>query len=197
MSNKFKVGDRVRFNWRQVDTDSPGGKFAQMNGKSGVVTQARSSVSNYPYSVQFDHSDHMTAVAEAELTLEVPAYTVEHEGNPVMTKFKVGDRVTFSGELEVVRDSAERHGTVSVRAPGSSHGTVSVRVPGSSIEFAVWRSDVTKVKPVLPTAFGSVVEVGGLRYLLDGSGYWSTARDSRTTPKAMAEVDYTVVREGI
>ncbi len=158
MSNKFKVGDRVRFNWSATNPE-PKGSFWAVTGKTGVITEAYHDGRYYPYTVQFDADVYhrpVGSIKESELTLEVPVYTVEdaREANRLANE-AVAKAQAIIDEL------------------------------------------TESLKPALPTAFGSVVEVGGLKYLLDGSGYWSTENYSSASRKAMAEKDYTILREGI
>lgn len=103
-------------------------------------------------------------------------------------QLKAGDRVNYTGEFVVARDEW-----------GS---TVTLRHPYGLTEFAVWRSDVQKVVPPkrpLPTAFGSVIEVEGVKYLLDGQYWYCETRGGNmaTISSRMAELDYIVLRDGI
>ena len=106
-------------------------------------------------------------------------------------ELKAGDRVTYTGEFIVTRDTTPFEVTASVRHPSGG---------GSMV---VWKPDVQKVvppKPPLPTAFGSVVEVDGVKWVLDKNwfrdGRYGTM-DAILQPRYMAERDYTVLRDGI
>lgn len=103
-----------------------------------------------------------------------------------MSDIKVGDIVDVAFKAEVL-EALTLGSTLTVK---HVHGATS---------FPIFRSEATKVKPTLPTAFGSVVEVEGEKYLLEGE-YWYPERksaDSVLFREHMADKDYIVLRNGV
>ena len=63
---------------------------------------------------------------------------------------------------------------------------------------------ITRIKPTLPTEFGSVVELeDGFRLVFDGGAWSGINRDPETfifaghQPEEVAKLNFTVIREGI
>lgn len=101
-----------------------------------------------------------------------------------MSDFKAGDVVDVAFRAVVKHDK------------GKYGSTLTVMHIDSNISFPIWAKEATKVKPVLPTVFGSVVEARDAKWVL-GQHFWISEDGASATTNAMRKEDYTVIRDGI